>query len=299
MDAFVVGHWERSQSLSHSAPGQPGVPALGSFPTPGLLCFETCRRVLWLSFSGRAPFEPLTERCCGIECHEGSSAYKFLLEIISGLHSPIFGETEVLGQFREFLRKHLEDDSHVSAQFRPWSIFLLEDAKAIRHEFLQNIGHNSYGSIVRKWTRDALDVAVFGSGQLAQEILPWLPKSTRVFSRDIPGARARITGNQVDPFSEFATLAEGTTVIIATPMKCAELLRLRSERPDVRWIDLRGDRATFKAERDLDALFAEQELHKSQSEEFKLALNNELLRRSLKRWNHVHHRPYGWEDLTS
>lgn len=294
MDAFVVGHWDRSQSS-----GKAGSPEVGNFPTPGLLCFETCRRVLWLSFSGRAAFDALTERGFDIDFHEGSSAYKFLLEIISGLHSPIFGETEVLGQFREFLRKHLEDGTVVSAQFRPWSIFLLEDSKAVRHEFLQNIGHHSYGSIVRKWTRDVSNVAVFGSGQLAQEILPWLPKSTRVFSHDIPGARSRITANQVDAFSEFGTLAANTTVVIASPMKCAELSRLREQRPDVQWIDLRGDRAGFKVERDLDALFAEQELHKSQSADFKLALNNELLRRSLKRWNHVHHRPYGWEDLTS
>lgn len=272
---------------------------MGSFPTPGLLCFETCRRVLWLGFSGRAPFEALTARGFDVDFHEGSSAYKFLLEIISGLHSPIFGETEVLGQFREFLRRHLDDRSHVSAQLRAWSIFLLEDSKAIRHEFLQNIGHQSYGSIVRKWTRDTANVAVFGSGHLAQEILPWLAKNTRVFSRDIPGARTRITANPVDAFSEFATLPEATTVVIASPMKCAELEKLRVQRPDIRWIDLRGERVSFKVALDLDALFAEQELHKSQSDEFKLALNNELQRRSLKRWNHVHHRPYGWEDLTS
>src|SRR5262245_17342584 len=125
MDAFVLAHWDRSHGKT-SVKG-------GDLQVPGLLCFETCRRVLWLSFDGRAEFSTLLNRGIELDFYEGSGAYKFLLEIISGLHSPIYGETEVLGQFREFIRKTAEANNHLSAQFRPWSIFLLEDSKTVRH----------------------------------------------------------------------------------------------------------------------------------------------------------------------
>ena len=39
------------------------------------------------------------------EVFTGQNAYVFLLEVVCGLKSPILGETEVHGQYREFLER--------------------------------------------------------------------------------------------------------------------------------------------------------------------------------------------------
>src|SRR4249919_3352688 len=85
-----------------------------------------------------------------VEIFRGQEAYRFLLEVVCGLNSPIVGETAVMGQFKEFL---------LQAKFprTPWGNFLrdlctnlLIDAKRIRHTHLQGLGSQSYGSLVRQ-----------------------------------------------------------------------------------------------------------------------------------------------------
>ena len=102
-------------------------------------------------------------------------AYEFLLEIICGLHSPIVGETEVFGQFKSFA---------AAWSSREWGRApliqrLLNDAKAIRSQYLSGIGTQSYGSWLRK-NLSAPQTHVLGAGQLAGEILPYLQKQSEV-----------------------------------------------------------------------------------------------------------------------
>src|SRR5262245_56244792 len=68
-----------------------------------------------------------------VEVFRGQDAYRFLLEVICGLNSPIVGETAVMGQFKEF-------SLHAKFAKTPWGSFLrrlfsqvLLDAKRIRH----------------------------------------------------------------------------------------------------------------------------------------------------------------------
>src|SRR5438046_10434818 len=84
--------------------------------------WQTClRRILFLnSNDNRAAIEaaeggkavPPT-----VEVFRGQEAYRFLLEVICGLNSPIVGETAVMGQFKEF---------SLQARFpkTPWGTFL-------------------------------------------------------------------------------------------------------------------------------------------------------------------------------
>jgi len=295
MDPFVIAHWAR----------------ISNEPTPTFsegecLRFETCRRVLWLSFSGKEIFQSWQNEGARIEIFEGSSAYKFLLEVVCGLHSPIFGETEIAGQFREFLLKNSDNNSRSMNLFRPWSLFITEDLKAIRHQHLQGLGHNSYGSVLRKWTRGSNQVAVIGTGQLAQEIQPWLPNETIFVSRTPDQALERMDHSRsatVLPPTALVDLPNDAFVIVASPWSCDQLIAIEQEAQALgksfQWVDLRAERPNFKAQQTLDQIFAEQDEHKDMKAVSQQALGNELMRRSLKRWNHVHHRPYGWEDLTS
>src|SRR5262249_3667601 len=126
-----------------------------------------------------------------VEVFHGQDAYRFLLEVVCGLNSPIVGETAVMGQFKEFLL-------HAKFPSTPWGSFLRDlssnlmiDAKRIRHTHLQGLGSQSYGSLVRQNVKGLPAVAVLGAGKVAREILPWLIGKTRVkvFCRNLERAK--------------------------------------------------------------------------------------------------------------
>ncbi len=122
------------------------------------------------------------------EVYTGETAYEKLLELICGLHSPLVGETEVFGQFKEAVQKFQRESNSVNEglssafnqAFRAWSNGLLEDAKQIRKNHLQDIGSQSYGSLVRRELRDlgSASVDILGAGRLVADILPWISKRT-------------------------------------------------------------------------------------------------------------------------
>src|SRR5438067_8464678 len=199
--------------------------------------WQTClRRILFLnSNDNRAVIEaaeggkavPPT-----VEVFRGQEAYRFLLEVICGLNSPIVGETAVMGQFKEF---------SLQARFpkTPWGAFLhrlmsnlLIDARRVRHDHLQGIGSQSYGSLVRQQVKGMPTVAVLGAGKLAREILPWLIGKTkvRVFYRNWQHAKDLL---QEYPEIELAQYADAETgweeaeagLVIAAPMKADDVAR--------------------------------------------------------------------------
>ena len=83
--------------------------------------WQTClRRILFLNANdNRALIEAAEDQLVPptVEIFRAQEAYRFLLEVICGLNSPIVGETAVMGQFKEFL---------LQAKFpkTPWGTFL-------------------------------------------------------------------------------------------------------------------------------------------------------------------------------
>lgn len=105
------------------------------------------------------------------EVYKGQKAYSYLVEILCGLHSRVFGETEVFGQFK---KAWMEQQSQIQCvNLKKIIHWVLEDVKKLRNQYITAICLNSYGSVVRKvLTTDSVDR--FGSGQLAASIVPWL-----------------------------------------------------------------------------------------------------------------------------
>src|ERR1044071_1886966 len=117
--------------------------------------WQTClRRILFLHASDSPAIIQSIQngelRLPNVEVFRGDDAYRFLLETICGLNSPIVGETAVMGQFKEVSER---------AKFAttPWGCFLhqlmlnlMMDAKRVRHDHLQGLGSQSYGSLVRQ-----------------------------------------------------------------------------------------------------------------------------------------------------
>src|SRR5438105_13482489 len=139
--------------------------------------WQTClRRILFLNrFENSALIEAAENGLAvsrGVEVYRGKEAYRFLLEVICGLNSPLLGETAVMGQFKEFCLHARCPDTPWGVLLRQFTSNILVDAKRVRHDCLQGIGSQSYGSLVRQHVKGMPTVAVLGAGKLAREILP-------------------------------------------------------------------------------------------------------------------------------
>ncbi len=142
-------------------------PVAFSFNNPSWVIWETCVRRL--AFGNDEFIVEQSER--GDEIYTGDHAFRFLLEIVCGLHSPVRGETEVHGQFRQFLNSVPRD-----SWLKPYLEKAHVQARRVRSEFLHDLGSQSYGSLARRKFRDCGSVDIIGGGQLVRDVLPWLLK---------------------------------------------------------------------------------------------------------------------------
>jgi glutamyl-tRNA reductase len=216
-----------------------------------------------------------------------------------------------MGQFKEFC-------VHAKFANTPWGWFLRQftsnvfvDAKRVRHEHLQGIGSQSYGSLVRQHLKGMPTVAVLGAGKLAREILPWLvgKASARLFYRNWQHAKDLLQEYpelQLDQYSadDAGWQQEETGLVIAAPMKASEVEAwVRSQSSTFsKCLDLRGDAATdpitlpipvIKLSELFDALRSER-----QRLEGRVELARAEIKQVLQRQTHqAQFRPFGWEDL--
>ena len=145
----------------------------------GFYFWETCLRQIAFSNS---PFQASFSHShlSDLSYYHGKEAYRFLLEIICGLHSPIIAETEVFGQFKLWVQSFNGPYSNSSSQLNSSSHLwkqLITDAKFIRHKYLNGVGIHSYGSLLRQSLKQKSaqfsSVEIIGSGFLVEKILPW------------------------------------------------------------------------------------------------------------------------------
>lgn len=158
--ALYVAHWRYDGNLPGAHP----------WPAAAGLAVETCLRRVWISTTPPARAPDGTP-----ESYTGAAAYRFLLEFISGLHSAIPGETNVLGQFRQAWLRWRATDPAASQALAGTVDALLLDARRIRARHLQGIGGESYGSLVRRLIRPARKdrILIVGAGELARSIWPF------------------------------------------------------------------------------------------------------------------------------
>lgn len=247
------------------------------------------------------------------EVLEKQTATRFLIEVLSGLHSPLIGETEVFGQFKKFYDETFSQESHSLPGINKWLQFIFQQVKSIRSTHLTHLGSSCYGSLARRFLKEQTHVVFFGSGQLAHEIVPWLAEKTnlQIFCRDpekIRGAWQGLKNTNLN-FTNYAssTLLQGA-LIIAAPMsdQCviselkkrqfspSIILDLRSAREkesnqlsqshSTRYVDLETFFATFQENRNKNQTIVAQ----AKSEIVKMAHDFSL---------RAEVRPLGWDDI--
>ena len=210
---------------------------------------STCQRELWIG-AGRAA-------ATGWETYRGEGAYRFLLEVTTGLHSAIAGEANVAGQMKRAWR-HFEatHGGNVTA-LAPWAAALFEDAGAVRRRHLHGIGGSSYGTLARMLVKPAKRerVLIVGTGDLSQSVLP----AFKAFDMHVFDRRSE------DPQS---VAAHADIVLFCVPTKCesdAAWISALAARPHVRAVHfgLRrawpGTWATVPHVKTLDDLFVLQQ----------------------------------------
>ena len=278
--------------------------------------WQTClRRILFLNRIENSALIKAAKNDASVsgsvEVYRGREAYGFLLEVICGLNSPLLGETAVMGQFREFC-------AHARFPNTPWGWFMrqftsdvLVDAKRVRHDHLQGIGSQSYGSLVRQHVKGMPTVAVLGAGKLAREILPWLigKTSARLFYRNWQHTKDLLNEYpelQLDEYSndDAGWQQEETGLVIAAPVRAAEVerwVRLQSTTFS-KCLDLRGDAAAdpitlpipvIKLSELFDALRTERQRLEGRVEVARGAIQQLVQRQA----HQAQFRPFGWEDL--
>ncbi|WP_415064156.1 hypothetical protein [Bdellovibrio sp.] len=273
--------------------------------------WKTClRKILFCTETELNDFSDLIE--VDDQVLRGEKALSLLLEILCGLHSPIVGETEVFGQFRNFVdsRKQLQDP--LFADHQKWLNFVMAEVKRTRAEHLVGMGSQSYGSLLRRYTKEVESVTICGSGHLAQEILPWLAhkKSMQVLCRDVTKLQdfaAKYNNLSLTTYND--SYIHGEAMVIAAPLtdtRILELMNRQETRPQAVF-DLRGEEnnlASLLATQfphvsfmGLHQFFAEIEETKKETQTKLEALKAHLLERALTFTQRTELRPLGWDDI--
>jgi len=259
--------------------------------------WKTClREVAFINGAGSV--------AAGDELVRDEAAYGLLLEILCGLRSPMVGETQVMGQFREFLAGL--DTEHGWLQQLGQRV--LADARRIRERHLRGLGSRSYGSAVRRHLLDCGRVALIGAGALAQEILPFAADDGRTvdqWGRRVPVAdgRAGIIFHLIDAAARCPRVEAPAALVVAAPVPSRDVSRVASRYVALRrLIDLRDDRVAGRLDLQapvvtLQDLFDEMQDAREAAGAQIAAAKGEIadLSRAFDRRDQL--RPFGWDDL--
>lgn len=265
--------------------------------------WKTCLRQIGFQLSAHGE---VGKTLPGIKVLQGSKAYAFCLEVICGLHSPLLGETEVLGQFKDFVADYKINGESQSLK----KIFdqLIEDAKKVRQKYLTNLGSQSYGSLIRRYLKEDQSLQILGAGRLVRDIVPWLKskESIQLFCRTPQKASAWTSHFKNVTLSSLKGVnGSSSPLVIAAPMKSSDILRWMDSASitPALIIDLREDCETdllpMKNVRILKLTELFQEIKGVQSQ---LTQTVEQAQKQIQEISSVRSqaaavRPFGWDDL--
>ena len=258
--------------------------------------WRTClRQIVFLApgahYSGRAPVRDVLR---------GHELHRFLVEICSGLHSPLLGETEVFGQFRAFRDQHRWHHA-----WEPLLDAVEEDVRKIRRRYLTNLGAQSYGSLARRRLTPGTPVVLVGAGRLAQDLLPWLDHSpVHLVVRNTGKQEGWWTKTSVSSLADAATtkFPKGAHWLIAAPVTNEQLSQIWKTQEVGTILDFRGEErfgatpATARDYLDLSLLFGELEAVRGALAVKRKVAMEAAAELSRVREVSVHHRPFGCED---
>ncbi len=200
-----------------------------------VLEFSTCNRVLYVGFSMNetelvTAIENVTGvRGCPFQISTGMEVWRVLVKICSGLDSFILGELQVMGQFRDTVSWHKENEyishsnsvlfDHVIAANRTVRKELGFDKTA---ESMLNLATNAMKEMIR--SNEQLDTLVLGFGEMGakavEALIEFDQERISVISSDPVNAAFRypdLTEKvKILSFEEWANSGVNTDLVIST-----------------------------------------------------------------------------------
>lgn len=263
--------------------------------------WETCQRQIVIS-SCPQPLKPYFQE------FTDQNAFAFLLEVILGQHSKLFGESEVLGQFKN--RFLINQALLTSWDYQSSGLYkyLAKEAKRIRTAHLKNNGETTYGGLIKKYIIHSDAIDIIGNGHIVQEIIPWLACSSvsyRCFNRNTEKAKSDLESLvqrsnialeylSVDSESSFLDI-----LIIGAPIDASSLSEKKLKNVK-QVIDLRDsseiDPINHQNIITLEQLFTLKSNNLAHIKEKRLQINFEVEISSKKWFYKPVYRPLGWED---
>lgn len=237
------------------------------------------------------------------EFKKEDEALNFLLQVLCGLKSKIFGETEVFGQFKKFIES--PEAKKISILNNPAFIqFIFQQVKELRETYITDLGVQSYGSLIRKKYFNQAEITLIGYGHLAQEIIPWIKtKKINVHVRN----SSRYSSSPEIRFHPLGQAQMNSVVIIAAPISSADLQTVLADQVVERIIDCRGlddqsqkslkNQVHAKEIIELSDLFKLLEDSKSKAEKIRPMIEKDIADRVTRYFLKSYHRPQGWDDL--
>jgi hypothetical protein len=237
--------------------GRAAIEACGTVDQPAWnsadgFALETCQRRILVTTATRLARRAVAPHG-GSEAEEwlaGAAAYRFLLELASGLKSAVVGECEILAQVKSAWSEREREGGALVAELRPWIQVMLADAKEVREQYLRGTGGQGYGSLLRHVLTEARagvaegcpvgappdgPVLVIGAGKLAAGVLPYLAghapthheirivnrtRATAEALRDHLQPRVHAPIVVVEPTleAELAAWADASLVVLCVPL---------------------------------------------------------------------------------
>lgn len=251
---------------------------------------------------------------------QDQEATQFLIEVLCGLHSPLLGENEVFGQFKQFLE---ENGSHeIFSSQQKWIQFVLQEVKRVRSQYIHLLGSKSYGSMLRKLTQESSEISIFGTGQFAEEILPWLShkKKLQLVGRNterlkfFEGKYAHLSVIQLHSTEEtkaplckhliIAASVSNESLIeylkrsdLSQLQKIYDLRGLSSEQEEQRFVELMKKAGLHIQVVFLNDLFRSMESQRQQNVQIVETIKSDLHQKVSAFLMRLEHRPLGWDDL--
>ncbi len=265
-----------------------------------LWSFRTClRKILIVSESSLASIQ-LAE---GDEVFRGADAFRFCLQVIAGLQSPLIGETEVAGQFRTVVQNFAIPHGPWGHQLKRFFAALFEDVKKVRQKHLTDLGSQSYGSLLRRDLRGCKQIHIVGAGGFVKDLMPWLNKDGAkivVHARNVLKAQQALSEFTQIEFQSLEQLQLGAGVLLVAAPLAAQDLRFSSDFDLL--VDLRGDahldQVMFAKKRiDLQELLSRIQANQEFLEGKKRDALCEIEMIVEDRSRSIEYRPFGWEDV--
>jgi glutamyl-tRNA reductase len=201
----------------------------------GVLRIHTCQREVRLSVdTALSPGDPRAEIRRGID------AYRFLLQFATGLESAIPGEANVFGQVRDAWRAYEREHPDGTRALTPLIDAWFRGTRAVRAQFLQGIGGQSYATLTRRLlgTTATSRVLVVGTGALGRSMLQKFGSSQiAAFNRSRPTQMPENVHVTFGAGEEAAAVAWATHVVMCVP---------RNAEIDSRWLPLLRARAGLR-----------------------------------------------------